>query len=266
VEHGSVVHDAGFFSWQVFSNGRTENGNRVKLGFGRCFDAGNWSLKKLACLTSAVSFLLGMSAVAVALHSGNNVGNATEATKSSTASLDQDVVRNLNTLDSRDVNETTTYEQVLTTTNEEVLTTTSLGERVELKLTACKDRWSVRYIDPVGQEVQRLAFDVTSKPEDNATVHLPANSVVRLNLRSCDFVYMLSLPQIHKSQIAVPDRNFRIDIRTLSPGMFFLPGGHVCGPPKPLLTLAVRVDPRPAFIAWLEKQSRSADSHPGNDP
>ncbi len=215
-------------------------------------------MKKLACLTSAVSFLLGMSAVAVALHSGSNARNATDATKGSTAPLDPDVVRNINLLDYPQDDETTTYE--------EVLTTTSLGERVELELRACQDRWRVRYIDPAGHEVQCLALDGTSKPEDDATVHLPANSIVRLNLRSCDFVYMLSLPRIHRSQIAVPDRNFRIDIRTLSPGMFFLPGGHVCGPPKPLLTLAVQVDPRPAFLAWLEKQSRSADSHPGNDP
>ncbi len=211
---------------------------------------------KLAFLTAAVSFLTGVSAVALVLHPGNRDENNSETTTPSSESADSKVVRSMNIIDFREGDETATYD--------EVETMNSPFEGVEVELTGMQDRWQVRYWDRASR--QFLVPEAANQFDDTTVVHLPANTVVRMSLKSLDFVYMLSLPRIHKSQIACPGRDFHVDFRLLSPGIFYLPGNHVCGPPKPLLTVTVQVDPKPEFIAWLQKQSRSTNPHGGNDP
>lgn len=103
---------------------------------------------------------------------------------------------------------------------------------VEVDLVGQEDRWLVRRAGSPG-----TAGTVS-------VVHVPAESNVRLRLTSRDFVYMLTLPRINVSQIAVPGREFTLDFRSRAPGVFFLPGEHVCGPPIPTLTVAVHVEPK----------------------
>lgn len=117
----------------------------------------------------------------------------------------------------------------------------------DIELTGDGNRWHVGYRGPSGKV--RPTTDLA--PDGTTAVRLPANSRVRLTLTSRDYVYMLALPKIDQSQVAVPGREFRLEFRTQAPGAFALRGSHVCGPPSRALDVTVRVEPKPDFEAWL---------------
>ncbi len=122
--------------------------------------------------------------------------------------------------------------------------TATLGEsnpaatkaNVEIELIGSNERWFVQY--PDGSSANPKSSRALSDAEE---LVLPVNSNVRLTLKSRDFVYMLSLPQLNKTQVAVPERSFLIEFRTLSSGTFLLRGSHFCGPPRPMLSIKARV-------------------------
>lgn len=190
-----------------------------------------------AILIAFVSFLTGASLVALATYLACDGRVDTRSITTPPASEES--------VPAPDRNETTTYR--------DVTPTSSATERVEVELTGYQDRWRIRYRGPAGR------FDRSADAGD-AVLRLPADSAVRLTLKSRDYVYMLSLPHINKSQVAVPDLEFRLEFRTRSPGVFFLRGDHACGPTRPQLTVAVRVEPRAEFQTWLD------ELHGGNDP
>jgi heme/copper-type cytochrome/quinol oxidase subunit 2 len=123
----------------------------------------------------------------------------------------------------------------------------------ELELTGWDNRWRVRYRGPGGQ-FDRVAED---RPGAVRVLRLPADTNVRLWLRSRDYVYLLSLPRLHQTQIAVPGLRFKVDFRVGAPGTFVLPADHLCGPPQPALNLTAVVEPAPQFRAWLARQPAS---------
>lgn len=109
---------------------------------------------------------------------------------------------------------------------------------VEAELIGSNDRWLVHYFDGA-ESGEKVKSDRASSQTEG--MNLPVNSNVRLTLKSRDFIYMLALPQINKTQVAVPGHSFALEFRTLSPGSFFLRGKHLCGPPRPTLTITANV-------------------------
>jgi hypothetical protein len=81
--------------------------------------------------------------------------------------------------------------------------------------------------------------------EAESVLRIPERTRIRLRLTSRDYVYLLSLPRLRTSQVAVPGREFDLDFCSRAPGVFFIPGDHVCGPPTPTLTVVVHVEAKP---------------------
>jgi heme/copper-type cytochrome/quinol oxidase subunit 2 len=133
------------------------------------------------------------------------------------------------------------------------LDTASDGVRVEL--IGEGNRWRVAYRDAIGVRVKMPPPAGATTP----TLRVPAGATVHLGLTSRDFVYVLQLPRLGRSQVAVPGREFAAAFRTQSPGTFVLPGGHLCGPPAASLDLTVRVEPRSDFDAWFAYLNRGAE-------
>ncbi len=109
---------------------------------------------------------------------------------------------------------------------------------VQAELTGWNDHWLINYFDESASGEGVASRRVPSPTEG---LNLPVNSNVRLTLTSRDFVYMLSLPQISKTQIAVPGQSFALEFRTLTTGSFLLRGDHLCGPPRPTLSITANV-------------------------
>jgi heme/copper-type cytochrome/quinol oxidase subunit 2 len=198
---------------------------------------------KHAILTTVASFAAGAGLVTMALSEGANVRRESNA------------VGGLPRAASLETARVAPHEQGDATYGD-VAPAGSPFTGVEVELVGYEDRWQVGYRGPGGATVRPDLREVGRGPGGTTVVRLPADTDVRLNLTSRDFVYLLNLPRINKSQVAVPGREFRLEFRSRAPGVFVLAGGHLCGPAKPALDLTVYVDPKPEFEAWLDEQAR----------
>lgn len=52
---------------------------------------------------------------------------------------------------------------------------------------------------------------------------------MRLNLKSADYVYVMTLPELNVKQICVPGLNYSLSFRTPAAGKFEMPVGNLCG-------------------------------------
>lgn len=94
-------------------------------------------------------------------------------------------------------------------------------------------------------------------------LHVPADTPVRLELRSADKLYLFGVPDLDARQIAMPDLTYRLDLAAQSPGRFDLLGDTYCGGSYPEMRGQLVVEPWPEFVAWLERQpQRSMASAP----
>lgn len=81
---------------------------------------------------------------------------------------------------------------------------------------------------------------------------LPGNTDVEIQLRSRDFIYVFSCPELNLKEIAVPDLEFTLSFRTGRPGRHELAMDPMCGfPAAPGETMGVlRVVSPQEFSDW----------------
>jgi len=139
-------------------------------------------------------------------------------------------------------------------TSEDVLTSppSPATGALDIELTGVNDHWHIRYLGWAGRLNFLRRIESTCGENSSGTVYLPAASDVRIHLRSRDFIYLLSLPQLNKKQIAVPGRVFLLAFRTGARGTLVFRCDHLCGRSRPALTLAAVIQPEPVFRAWFE--------------
>ena len=130
---------------------------------------------------------------------------------------------------------------------------------VELQLTGVNYQWRAHYS---GLPRSMLSPGV-GKPvaPSSSELHLPAETDVRLRLKSRDFVYLITISDSDGgssqiSQIAVPNHTFTLDFNTGREGILLLQGDHLCGLPQPALNLAVVVQPERVFRNWVDAQRK----------
>lgn len=124
----------------------------------------------------------------------------------------------------------------------------SIPEPYRIEITGGKYRWHVRYPGPDG---------VLDSPDDIAVerdLHVPLGIEIELQLKSNDYVYLLSLPQFHLKQIAVPTLDFTLTFRSDEIGEFDLDGDEFCGDPHPELKGLLFVQSRAQFETWVREQ------------
>jgi len=84
-------------------------------------------------------------------------------------------------------------------------------------------------------------------------LRLPENAEVVIQLRSKDFIYVFSCPDLNLKEIAVPDLEFSITFRTARPGRHPLAMDPMCGfPAAPGETMGqLQVVSESEFQSWL---------------
>ena len=97
------------------------------------------------------------------------------------------------------------------------------GPPFHVRVTGRDFRWHIRYPGPDG------ILDTADDPTGQRHLHLPADSDVRLELCSDDYVYSLYLPQYEMVEMAFPGRPFLVELATASPGTSRLMGSQMCG-------------------------------------
>ena len=117
---------------------------------------------------------------------------------------------------------------------------------LELRLTGSDFRWLIRYPGPDGQ------LDTADDLLARRHLNLPAGSRVTIDLRSDDYVYAFHLPDFDLIEAAIPDKPFRLEIDTGSPGTYELLGSQMCGFAHPELLGDLVVQLPDDFDAWLD--------------
>jgi heme/copper-type cytochrome/quinol oxidase subunit 2 len=113
-------------------------------------------------------------------------------------------------------------------------------------------RWHFSYDGPDG--VSGTGDDRVSTGE----LILPGNTEVRIHLRSRDFIYVFSCPELGLKEIAVPDLEFTLVFRTGGRGRYELAMDPMCGfPAVPGETMGVlRVVLPSDFRSWVGSAHR----------
>src|SRR5262245_28924124 len=130
------------------------------------------------------------------------------------------------------------------------LRATGTGEPVTVRVTGREFGWIVRY--PGRDGVLASPDDVV----DHRNLRLPSGARVTLDLRSDDYVYTFSVPELDVVDVAVPDQPYRLSFRTERPGTLHLMGSQMCGYTHPGLLGEVVVLPSDIGAADLFGQAR----------
>ena len=118
-----------------------------------------------------------------------------------------------------------------------------------IEITGGQYRWKVRY--PGFDGILSTSDDVIIGP----TIHIPEDTEILFELKSTDFVYLLSLPHFHRKEIAVPGLDFSIKVHPDTIGEFALEGDDLCGDSHPEMNGRLIVESRPQFESWLRQQA-----------
>ena len=119
--------------------------------------------------------------------------------------------------------------------------------RLEIEARGSGRAWHFSYCGPDGPPI--TGDERTSKGE----LRLPANTDVVIHLRSNDYIYVFSCPELNLKEIAVPDLEFSISFRTGGYGRYELAMDPMCGfPAAPGETMGtVHVVSSKEFTSWL---------------
>jgi len=109
-----------------------------------------------------------------------------------------------------------------------------------------------------GWNIQYSGNDQQFGTEDDVTtrrhLRIPVRTVVRLEVRSDDYLYSFSLPQQSVKKIAIPGMTHRCSFVVDKPGIYPLVGDQFCGYTHPDLIGKLIVKESKEFSQWLEKQ------------
>jgi cytochrome c oxidase subunit 2 len=111
--------------------------------------------------------------------------------------------------------------------------------------TGIESRWYFRY--PGLDGVVGTADDISHRGD----LHVPMGTSVELILRSDDYLYTFSVPELGLRGMAIPELTSTIPMRADKPGTFPLDAVLMCGRPTPHAPLRLVVEPLPEFQAWL---------------
>jgi cytochrome c oxidase subunit 2 len=94
---------------------------------------------------------------------------------------------------------------------------------LEVQAIGHKYHWTFRYAGTDGQ------FDTADDIQRDEEFQVPANHDIRLHIKSRDYVYVFSIPELGLRQIGVPDLTYSIGFHTRNEGVFTLKTDPMCG-------------------------------------
>jgi cytochrome c oxidase subunit 2 len=112
-------------------------------------------------------------------------------------------------------------------------------------------RWHYRY---PGEDDRLGTGDDVHATGD---LHLPAHRHVLLRLTSEDYLYTFSLPELSKTEAAIPDLEMTLELATGDPGVFELRGDQFCGYSHEGLTGKMIVQEPDELRAWMQRANET---------
>lgn len=118
---------------------------------------------------------------------------------------------------------------------------------VQVQVTAKQFNWEMLYPGPDGE------FGTADDLELNNELHVPANRVVRVILKSKDVIHSFFLPNLRLKQDAVPGRAIQIWFEATKPGRYELPCAELCGFGHSGMLGYLIVHPPDEYEAWVRE-------------
>jgi len=112
-------------------------------------------------------------------------------------------------------------------------------------------RWHYRYPGDDGQ--LGTGDDVRATGD----LHLPAHRRIFLRLTSEDYLYTFSLPELSKTEAAIPDLEMTLELATGAPGTFELRGDQFCGYSHEGLMGKMIVQEAEELRAWMQRANET---------
>jgi len=122
-----------------------------------------------------------------------------------------------------------------------------------VSVTAERFAWIFDYAGPDGKY---------GTPDDYwsmAKLYVPANQVVRVEMRSMDVIHSFAVPNLRLRQDVVPGRTISAWFEATKPGTYEIACSQLCGPAHFGMRGELIVQTEPDYEAWL-KQERAAAS------
>ena len=126
-------------------------------------------------------------------------------------------------------------------------------ELLVIDITGAEYEWYLRYPGPDG------ILNTADDGLDMRDLHLPAETNVRLQLHSKDYVYSFALPHLDLKEIAIPDLVFTLSFTTGQKGAFDLLGDQLCGYAHPKLMGNLIILSPAEFATQMSRLSKIVD-------
>ena len=123
-------------------------------------------------------------------------------------------------------------------------------DSLDIEVTGSDFQWHIRYPGRDGR------LDTPDDVHSLKNIHVPVHVMVKIQLKSKDYLYSLALPHLGLKQLAVPAMVFPLEFEAESTGSFPFLGDQLCGYSHPSLMGELIVQSREDFESWLEENQR----------
>lgn len=120
----------------------------------------------------------------------------------------------------------------------------SLGDAVDIELTAHQWWWDARYLNGGPAENFSTANEI----------HIPVGKPVVVKLQADDVIHSLWVPSLAGKKDLIPGRSSLMRLKADHPGIYRGQCAEFCGYQHALMGLLVIADPPPQYEAWLAAQ------------
>jgi cytochrome c oxidase subunit 2 len=125
-----------------------------------------------------------------------------------------------------------------------------IEEPIEIVVTGTNYRWQVR--NPGLDGALKTVDDIHTVQE----LRVPFDTDIRLELKSHDFLYTFSVPELGLREIAVPDLEFSLEFNLQKEGQYELRCELICGILQPMVLGSLIAMTREDYSKWLQSMDK----------
>jgi len=126
----------------------------------------------------------------------------------------------------------------------------TITEPIEIVVTGTNYRWQVR--NPGLDGALETGDDIQTVQE----LRVPFATDIHLELKSLDFLYTFSVPELNLREIAVPDLGFTLEFNLQQAGQYELRCEQICGMLKPMVLGSLIVLTREDYSKWQQSMDK----------
>lgn len=130
-----------------------------------------------------------------------------------------------------------------------------IHDPIVIRLAGTEHRWRAEYLSPNGISC------TASVHLGESDIHVPIGADVVFILKSNDYIYTLAIPAFGLKEMAVPDLEFRMEVRPMQCGHYPLVGEEPCGAPGQKGPGQLIVESLADYQIWLSLHQKNARVH-----